>query len=1051
MTALQATPATWRVLLAAGWPGSAGLRAFCGGEALSSELADALTQRCGELWNLYGPTETTVWSATQRIASGGGVVPIGRPIANTTMYVVDRDLSLLPAGVPGELWIGGAGLARGYAGQPAATAERFVPDPFGQAPGGRLYRTGDSARLRPDGAFECLGRLDHQIKVRGFRVEPGEIEAALERHPRVRQAVVTADGGAGEGRLVAYVVARDGGELAAAELRALLRRSLPEYMVPSLFVSLPALPFTPNGKVDRSRLMPPAAPRAASGGCGDPLEQIVAGIWEDVLGQRPGGPKDDFFELGGHSLKLSRLAAHLRQALGVEISLSRLFEAPTVASQVAMVQEARQLGPVAPIPPRATGSEAPLSYAQEPLWFFSQLHPASPAYNMALAFTATGRLDVAALSWALAEMACREEVLRTAYVDAGGRPRALVSAAAALPVAVVDLTALPAGRRGAEAEAWTKREARRPFTVDRAPLARAALLRLDAAEYRLLVTAHHLVADGASAEIFSRRLLSFYGSALAGEAPEPAGPGARFLDFAAWQRSPARQEATAAAVAYWRESLGEEWVLNLATDRPRPTVPAYGGAVARLELSADLPLRLTALGGSRGVTPFMVLLAASWVLLSRYTGQREVVAGSPFSLRNRAELEAVLGFLVNTLPLPGRGGDGGESAADLLALAREGTLAAYRHREVAFERVMEELAGERQGLAGQPLQVTVRVQQPLPELASAGLALAGEMVATGTAKFELSLAAMFEGSRPRLEAEYRRDLWDPTTVARLLDHLASLIEAMAAAPEAPAAELPMIGVAERWQLLGEWNDTVRPPGPLPVHRRLTRWARETPDALAAAQGGDSLTYGEARLSGGPARPSPAVCRRAVRGRRRHSPGAIARPDRRCARRPQGRRRVPAARPEPAARPHRLHARRLPGAGPDHRRASPRSMAGRAVDDPEPASGGAGGWGRRRRASTIRRPWPPRRASPTSSIRPGRRAGRGGSRWRTAGWPTWWIGTLGATACGPPTAPRCLPAPASTPRSGSCGRRSARARACTSRRRTSCCRPPGCCAGSPRRG
>ncbi len=506
---LQATPATWRMLVDAGWTGDPTLRALCGGEAMPRDLAASLAGRTGELWNLYGPTETTVWSAAARVRPGETgpesgperrQISIGRPIADTQIHLLDRHLRTVPLGVPGELWIGGAGLARGYLGRPDLTAERFLPNPLAAdtadtadtaEPGERLYRTGDLARHLPGGRMEVLGRIDHQVKIRGFRIEPGEVEAALADLPGIREAVVAArKGPAGDLRLVAYVVGEDVSETAPA-LQA-LRERLPDFMVPAALVRLPALPLTPNGKVDRKALPEPEWP----GGEVDrqaprtprmprtPIEEVLAGIWAEVLGLERVGSADHFFDLGGHSLLATRVMARLRGALGVEVPLRELFAAPRLADFALRVEAARQTGtadPGAPAPPLVPVPRAgalPLSFAQQRLWFLDQLEPGSPLYNMPGALRIEGPLSGAVLARCLGEIVRRHETLRTVFAAAAGSAVQVVRPAALFPLPVVDLAGLPEHRREALALALLREEAGRPFDLTRDPMLRGRLLRL---------------------------------------------------------------------------------------------------------------------------------------------------------------------------------------------------------------------------------------------------------------------------------------------------------------------------------------------------------------------------------------------------------------------------------------------------------------------------------------------------------------------------------------------------------------------------------------------
>ncbi|HEX6293433.1 MAG TPA: amino acid adenylation domain-containing protein, partial [Herpetosiphonaceae bacterium] len=528
-TVLQATPATWQLLLAAGWTGTPGLTALCGGEALPWELAEALLGRVARLWNLYGPTETTVWSAAGPVAAGAGRVALGQPIANTQLYVVDGQLRLVGLGTPGELLIGGHGVARGYHGRPALTAERFVPDGFGGAAGARVYRTGDRVRYRADGTLEFLGRLDQQVKVRGYRIELGEIEAVLRQHAAIREAVVVVRADTpGDARLVAYVVAHqepgaDGSP--GVVLGAFLRERLPEYMVPSAFVVVEALPLTPNGKVDRKALPPPedtaGRARAAYVAPRTPLEEVIAGVWRAVLGVAAVSVEENFFALGGHSLRATQVVTRLRQVLGHEVPLRLLFEAPTVAGLAARLTTAQAEGiltaPPVPHERAALSSDhriVPLSFAQQRLWFLDQLEPGSAAYHLPLVVRLHGTLDVAALHQALSALVERHAALRTTFAQSADgetdQPVQVIAPALDVPLSVSDAPGLLEAESQAVFVQIVRAAIQQPFDLRRGPLLRATLYRQGPHDHILVLVVHHIVSDGWSQGIVLRELSALY-------------------------------------------------------------------------------------------------------------------------------------------------------------------------------------------------------------------------------------------------------------------------------------------------------------------------------------------------------------------------------------------------------------------------------------------------------------------------------------------------------------------------------------------------------------
>ncbi|HEX6911655.1 MAG TPA: amino acid adenylation domain-containing protein, partial [Longimicrobium sp.] len=673
--AMQATPATWQMLVDAGWRGAPGFTALCGGEALPAPLARRLADGGATLWNLYGPTETTIWSAALRVerVDGDGAVPLGAPVANTFLHVLDGGMRPVLPGVPGELCIGGEGLARGYRNRPGLTAERFVPDPFSGVPGARMYRTGDlarwkcgSAEVRACGsestdartharvhALEFLGRMDHQVKVRGFRVELGEIEAALLRHPAVARAAAVARGDDGSRTLAAYVVRAEGAELDVADVLRAAAEQLPPYMVPAAVEELDALPLNANGKVDRRALLERAfaAPApAAYEAPRTPTEALAAEVWAAVLGVERVGVHDGFFALGGHSLLGTQVAIRLGRALGVEVPLQALFEADTLAEFAAAVDALTRGGRQSADPIVAVGRHRPLplSFAQQRLWFIDRLQPGSATYNIPAALRLRGPLDVPALERALAEVVGRHESLRTTFTVTDGEPLQVIHppSPVALPVADLRAEADP----GSAARHAAEREAARPFDLDAGPLFRASLLRLGDEEWALLFTVHHVVSDAWSMGVLVREVSEAYGAFAAGRGPSlPALP-VQYADFAVWQRARLSGEVLDGQLAWWRARLaGAPAALDLPTDRPRPAVVSEAGAVVPFTLPAETVGALRGVARREGATLFMALLAGWQALLARWAGTDDVSVGTPVAGRTRAETEGLIGFFVNTL------------------------------------------------------------------------------------------------------------------------------------------------------------------------------------------------------------------------------------------------------------------------------------------------------------------------------------------------------------------------------------------------------------------
>ncbi|HEU0077788.1 MAG TPA: condensation domain-containing protein, partial [Longimicrobiaceae bacterium] len=805
--------------------------------------------------NQWGATECTMSSTLHTVADDEAtpIAPVGVPIHDTRVFVLDPELEPTPLGVPGEAYLATPGLARGYGGRPELTAERFVPDPFSGEPGARMYRVGDRVRRRRDGVLEFLGRVDQQVKVQGVRVEPGEVETALRAHPSVSAAAVVArEERPGEARLVAYVVAGDDAEPTAAELRAYLADRLPSYMVPASWVSLDALPLLPNGKLDRRALPDPdtsaieaeyVAPRT-------PTEEILAGIWAEVLRVERVGAADDFFSLGGHSLLATRMTARVREAFGVDLPLRTLFEAPTVGGTAERLDARLRVGgeavpPLVPVP-RDARSALPLSFAQQRLWFIHQFAPGSAAYNMPHPLRMRGPLDAGALRRAVSGIVRRHEALRTGFAVVEGEPVQVVQPHVPVRLPVADLSGLPAEALEAETRRLVGEETLRPFDLARGPLLRALLVRAGAEEHALLFTLHHIIADGWSLGVLVREVSALYDAFSRGEAPrQPALP-IQYGDYAAWQRAWLSGEALERQVGWWRERLASAPpLLEVPTDRPRPPVMSEAGASQPFALSGETSRALAELSRREGATLFMTLLAGWQALLSRWSGQEDVVVGTPLAGRTRLETEGLIGMFVNTLALRAELSEGPGFRA-LLGRVRETTLGAYAHQEVPFEKLVEELRVER-SLRYTPIFQAVFALQNVERGELEMGAVEVEALSRGeeTAKFDLHLNVAEGGGRLHGVLSYRAALWEPATVRRMTEHLRVLLEGIAAAPDRPVAELPLMAAEERAQVLEGWNATGRgyPAGETVVDL-LAAQSRRTPGAPALAFRGETISYDE---------------------------------------------------------------------------------------------------------------------------------------------------------------------------------------------------------------
>ncbi|HEX6373941.1 MAG TPA: amino acid adenylation domain-containing protein, partial [Longimicrobium sp.] len=855
------------------------VRVMNGGEA----LAPAIARRLGEvlpnaaLYQMYGPTETTVASSGLRWTPdvAGIVAPIGRPIGNTRIYILDTRGEPVPTGVAGEICIGGAGVARGYLDRPAATAERFVADPFAGEPGARMYRTGDVGRWKESagvrecvsaegnpgaeysrtdalthsrtGVLEFLGRGDGQVKVRGYRIETGEIESRLTELAGVRAAVVAArEDVPGEKRLVAYWV---GEALPADALRTHLAASLPGYMVPAAYVQLEQLPLTPNGKVDRKALPAPDGEAYAARAYEPPtgaVEEILAGIWAEVLGVERVGRRDSFFDLGGHSLLAVQVISRVRQALGVKVALGDLFTRPVLGDFSRELETAARAD-LPPIEPAAREGRLPLSFAQQRLWFLEQLGDLGSTYHMHARLRLRGELDRAALVRALDGIVARHEALRTTFVQGEGVPEQRIAPAdVGFHLVEHDLT----GEADAEAELGRllAEEARARFDLERGPLIRGRLIRVAADDHVLVLTMHHIVSDGWSMGVLTGELSALYAAHREGrEAQLPALP-VQYADYAAWQRRWVEGEVLREQAEYWAETLGgAPELLELPTDRPRPAQMDPAGARLGVELDEALTAGLKALSRRHGTTLFMTLLAGWAAVLSRLSGQDDVVIGTPVANRGRREIEGLIGFFVNTLALR-VDLSGAPTAAELLGRVKERTLAAQHHQDIPFEQVVERVAPAR-SLSHTPLFQVMFAWQNAPSgsLELPGLALGRVDAAEdrGTAKQDLGLTLGESAGRIVGSVTYATSLFDHDTVERWFGYLRRVLEEMVADEHRRVARLPMLPPQERSRVLEEWNRTEADyAGESCAHELFERQVERAPDALALACGAVRLSYAE---------------------------------------------------------------------------------------------------------------------------------------------------------------------------------------------------------------
>jgi amino acid adenylation domain-containing protein len=827
---------------------------ICGGESLPNDLVKLFYERLphATVHHSYGPTETAI--ASSEIVcernSTYPVTPIGRPLANTQLYVLDQQQQPVPIGVLGELYIGGSGLGRGYLNQPALTATKFVPDLFSTEPGRRLYRTGDMVRYLADGNLEFHGRRDEQVKLRGVRIELGEIENVIRAQEGVRAAIVMMRADA----LVAYVVAEDGLRVTSSELRHAIAQQLPVSMIPAAFVLLAEIPLLPNGKIDRAALPEPEAEAETYVAPRDEVETLIAGVWADVLDRERVSVHDDFFALGGDSLTATQVMARLFDVFHVDLGLRSLFEASTVAGLAEIVSSAVCGGtfsqPLALIP-HTRPEVLPLSFAQQRLWFLEQMESAG-AYRIPVIFRIRGRLDVPVLERVIDEIARRHESLRTTFDVVAGEPVQVISPPRHVPLPIINLSELPEDQREAEAVLLSSEQAQLQFDLTTGPLLQARLVRLSKEEHVLQVTLHHLIADGWSVGVLARETRALYEAFIEdNSSPLPELP-AQYADFALWQREWLQGELLESQVAYWREQLaGAPTALELPTDHMRPPVQSFAGGEIKFEFPASLTEALHKLSRREGATIFMTLLTAFSVLLSRYAGEEDVVVGTPIANRRQSELEELIGFFANTLAL--RVDVQPElTFRELLRNVRETTLNAYANQDVPFERLVEELQPPRELNRSPLFQVLLDVQNTshskliLPEL-EIGI----QEYVTNSTRFDLECFLKEEDGRMLGHVIYSSDLFEQQTIEKMLQHFRRLLELVIEDPKQQISDLRFLTPEEDHQQLVEWNNTKTDyPREKCVHELFEEQVARTPSNIAIEFGDQRLSYSELNRQAG---------------------------------------------------------------------------------------------------------------------------------------------------------------------------------------------------------
>lgn len=817
--------------------------------------------------HMIGQTETSgivsINHVTEQDAAGPiRPVAVGRPIANTKVYLLDENRQPVADGEAGEMYVCGNGLGRGYLNRPELTVQKFVElsveneSEAEESKIRRLCRTGDFARLLPDGRFECLGRQDFQVKVRGNRVELGEIEALLLGNSNVRECSVIGredqPGQPGTIRLVAYIVPRRQSDSLIEELRKLVKEKLPDYAQPSAFVLIDALPLTPNGKIDRQNLLRPdesasaaeknfVAPR-------DSTERTIAEIWAEVLGSNHNGVNDNFFESGGHSLLAARLISRLRTAFNLEMPLRAVFEAPTIAElaeKISFYRRQTEFAPASVLKQIVRPASIPLSFAQRRLWFLAQMDGDSSTYNMSETIRLEGKLEIAALRFALENIVARHEILRTFFQSFDGQPSQVIAAEANVDLTVADLTDFSQQMPEQEARKIASEFAARAFELTVAPLFRVKVIKLRETEYLLVVVFQHIISDGWSNSLFFKELSCLYEAKLSGSAAALANLPVQYADYALWQQKWLQTEQYGRQLDFWKKHLETApALLELPTDYARPVVQRYRGARCSAFLAADLTEKINRLGRGEAATLFMTLLSAWQLLLFRYSRQEQVVVGTPIAGRTMTETENLIGFFVNTLALPGDL-SGNPTFRELLQRTREQALGAYANQELPFEKLVEELNPERSLSYAPVFQVMFALQNSSsPTKNFADLKIADEKITDHTAKFDLSLDVFEETGGLELQLEYDTDLFAEETARQMLEHFRAILEAITENAELRLASIPLLTMRERQQMLVEWNSCDAEVPPVCLHKLIEAHAETTPDATAVVWQNERLSYAD---------------------------------------------------------------------------------------------------------------------------------------------------------------------------------------------------------------
>lgn len=819
VTAMQATPSTWRMMLDSGWQGDRHLKILCGGEAFPRDLAKELIPKCREVWNMYGPTETTIWSVINRLVNPDEPILIGRPIGNTKVYILDKNMKPVPIGVSGELYIGGEGVSHGYINKPELTSRQFLSNPFDARSGdSKIYKTGDCCRFHRNGKIEYINRLDNQIKLRGYRIELGEIETQINGYESVNQSIaVCKEVAPGDTRLAAYMIPKAGHIIDEAELRSYMRQSLPTYMIPQHFFQVSEMPLTPAGKIDRKKLaetfeISPDTSRGIYNAPKSVTERTIAAIWENVLKIEKISVTDNFFDMGGHSLLAIQIIAIMKNDLNVVIPIRKFFESPTISELSVLVEKENKTlhtdSPEKKIGKVQDRTFLPLSLQQQRLWFLEQLEGASKAYNLPAAFRLIGNLDKDIFEKSIKYIFRRHDILRTSVHVIDDMAQQIISSDPDQIIMFQDLTAIPEDRREEELQNQLSIEASYTYTLSDPSLFRAILYAFADNEHVFFFMPHHAIWDGWSFDVFLNELKIIYEALIMGEQPILPELPVQYSDFSHWQQTQDKNGTFLDDIAYWQNELGDFLpVLQLPNDFPRPATMVSQGGSEPFQLNKELVDELIHIGRKNDATLFMVVLAAYIILVHRYSKQDEIILGIPISGRNNPEIANLIGFFVNSLPVKFKLSPS-MSFSDLLKHVRNQCLDAFNHQDAPFERLVEVLNPERD-LSRHPVFQSLFIYQDVKnrDRTMAGLDMVQVNVSREASQTDIDFWVRESGRGMTGGFEYYSAIFKPETIKRMVLHYHEIINAIVENPEKNIRQIYKLSDAEKHRILVELNET----------------------------------------------------------------------------------------------------------------------------------------------------------------------------------------------------------------------------------------------------